>query len=91
MQLLPILPVGFLLQAIGLVRGHAIPLGQSIPMLIGSILTANPDIDLIGLIATAFLALGFIPYALQLMKEDRRGIFSPPATAAADDAHKEEL
>jgi len=64
--LLPILPLGFILQTIGLVRSNLIPRWQSIPMLIGSILMANPDIDLIGLIATIFLAIGFIPYAFSL-------------------------
>jgi len=66
--LLPILPLGFILQTIGLVRSNLIPRGQSIPMLIGSILMANPDIDLIGLIATIFLAIGFFPYAFQLLR-----------------------
>jgi len=66
--LLPILPLGFMLQTIGLVRSNLIPRGQSIPMLIGSILMANPDIDLIGLVATIFLAIGFFPYAFQLLR-----------------------
>jgi len=66
--LLPILPLGFILQTIGLVRSNLIPRWQSIPMLIGSILMANPDIDLIGLIATIFLAIGFFPYAFQLLR-----------------------
>jgi hypothetical protein len=39
--------------------------------LIGSILMANPDIDIIGLIATIFLGSGFIPYALQLLRSSR--------------------
>ncbi len=65
--LLPFLPIGFIIQTIGLVRSGAIPRSQSIPMLIGSILMANPDIDIIGLVATIFLGIGFIPYALRLM------------------------
>jgi len=64
--LLPLLPAGFILQTSGLVRARLLPRWQSIAMLIGAILMANPDIDLIGLIATGFLAIGFIPYALQL-------------------------
>lgn len=66
--LLPILPMGFILQTIGLVRSNLIPRWQSIPMLIGSVLMANPDVDLIGLIATIFLAIGFFPYAFQLLR-----------------------
>ena len=49
-------------------RSNLIPRWQSVPILIGSILTANPDIDLIGLIATIFLAIGFFPYAFQLIR-----------------------
>jgi len=51
-----------------LVRSNLIPRWQSLPMLVGSILMANPDIDLIGLVATIFLAIGFFPYAFQLLR-----------------------
>ncbi|MBN1306223.1 MAG: hypothetical protein JXA13_17445 [Anaerolineales bacterium] len=66
--LLPLLPVGFILQTVGMVRSGIVSRRLSLPMLAGSILMANPDIDLIGLIATIFLAAGFIPYALQLLE-----------------------
>jgi hypothetical protein len=66
--LLPLLPIGFTIQSFGLVRSKAIPRSQSIPILIGSLLMANPDIDIIGLIATIFLGIGFIPYALELLR-----------------------
>jgi hypothetical protein len=71
--LLPLLPVGFILQTIGLVRSSLIPRRQSIPMLVGSLLMANPDIDLIGLIATIFLSIGFFPYAFQLLRSANPG------------------
>jgi hypothetical protein len=67
--LLPFLPIGFIIQSIGLVRSQAIPRSQGIPILIGSILMANPDIDIIGLVATIFLGIGFILYALQLLRD----------------------
>jgi hypothetical protein len=82
LQLLPLLPVGFILQSIGLVREGAVPLRRSVPMLAGSVLMANPDIDLIGLIATAVLALGFIPYALDLLHNDRCTDLPSPAEPA---------
>ena len=69
LNLLPILPVGFILQGIGLVSSKVIDRKMAVPILIGSILMANPDIDIIGLVATAFLAVGFYPYAIQLVKE----------------------
>ena len=65
---LPLLPVGFILQTIGLVRSNTISRWQSVPMLIGSILMANPDIDIIGLVATIFLGIGFFPYVVHLLR-----------------------
>jgi hypothetical protein len=67
LELLPLLPLGFIIQTIGLVRSKAISRWESIPMLVGSILMANPDIDIIGLVATVFLGIGFIPYAVHLL------------------------
>jgi len=81
--LLPLLPLGFILLTIGLVRSNAIPRWQAILMLVGSILMANPDIDLIGLAATVILGLGFIPYALSLMADPeapaQHGYYPAPA------------
>jgi hypothetical protein len=70
--LLPLLPVGFVLQTIGLERARLLPRWQSSAMLIGSVLMANPDIDIIGLIATIFLTTGFIPYAFQLWNSQQQ-------------------
>jgi hypothetical protein len=67
--LLPLLPLGFIVQTTGLVRFNVIPRWQSIPMLAGSILMANPDIDIIGLAATIILGLGFIPYGISLARK----------------------
>ncbi len=68
LKLLPLLPIGFIIQTIGLVSSNLITPWQSIPMLIGSLLMFNPDIDIIGLIATITLGLGFIPYAISLIQ-----------------------
>ena len=69
LNLLPILPVGFIVQSVGLVRSEQFARSISIPILLGSILMANPDIDIIGLVATVVLAVGFCPYAVGLIKE----------------------
>lgn len=71
LRLLPLLPVGFIIQTIGLVRSNLLPRWQSIPLLVGSVLMANPDIDLIGLSATFILGIGFIPYAISLLQNSR--------------------
>jgi hypothetical protein len=67
LKLLPLLPIGFIIQTIALVSSNLITPWQSIPMLIGSLLMFNPDIDIIGLMATITLGVGFIPYAVSLM------------------------
>jgi hypothetical protein len=67
LKLLPLLPLGFIIQMIGLVGSNLIPAWQSILMLVGSILMFNPDIDIIGLTATIVLGLGFIPYGISLV------------------------
>ena len=78
LELLPVLPLGFIVQTIGLVRSNALPRWQSVPMLVGSILMFNPDIDIIGLVATIFLGLGFIPYALHLVRKVRIPLAAGP-------------
>lgn len=80
---LALLPVGFAIQSAGLIAARALPLWQSIPMLVGSILLANPDIDLIGLIATLVLAVGFIPYGTGLI---RTALGAPARTEPARSA-----
>jgi hypothetical protein len=69
LRLLPLLPLGFIVQMIGLVRSNLVPRWQSVLMLVGSILMFNPDIDIIGLAATIVLGLGFIPYAVSLLRD----------------------
>jgi hypothetical protein len=79
LQLLPLLPVGFIIQSVGLVRSRTMPRQHSVPILIGSIMMANPDVDIIGLAATIVLAGGFVPYAFRLIHtpvEDRVSVVS---------------
>ena len=78
---LPVLPIGFIIQTLGLVRSNEISRWQTIPILIGSILMANPDIDIIGLVATVFLAIGFIPYAINMLFTARNSSNQVPALA----------
>ena len=72
LRLLPLLPIGFIVLTAGLVRTRVIPRRQSVPMLLGTIMMANPDIDLVGLIATILLGIGFVPYAIHLLRSSRQ-------------------
>lgn len=64
LHLLPLLPLGFIILSIGLIQSKAISRKYTIPVLAGSVLMCNPDIDIIGLTATIIMAIGFIPYAV---------------------------
>ena len=66
--LLPLLPLGFVIQGIGLHRSHLIPRWQSIAIIIGALLLANPDIDLISLIGSIIVAIGLVPLGVQIIR-----------------------
>ena len=72
LYLLPLLPLGFLLQGIGLYRARAIPRWQSLALIVAMLglgVSAAVDIDLFGLIATVILAVGWIPLGLGLIRD----------------------
>jgi hypothetical protein len=63
-----LLPVGFAIQAVGLLVGNALPVWQSALFLAGVLLVAVPDgLEIINLGASIFMAAALIPYGLQLI------------------------
>jgi len=71
LYLLPLLPLGFLLQGIGLYRASAIPRWQSLALVVAMLglgVSAAVDVDLFGLVATVILAIGFVPIGLDLIR-----------------------
>jgi len=71
--LLPLLPIGVLIQSIGLYRGGAIPRWHSIVIIVAMLgmgVAAAVDIDLFGLVATVILAISWFPLGLQFIKGD---------------------
>jgi hypothetical protein len=66
--LLPLLPLGFAVQGIGLFVSRRIPRWQSITIIIGALLLANPDIDIISLIGSIILTIGMFPLGLQIIR-----------------------
>jgi hypothetical protein len=66
--LLPLLPLGFFLQGIGLHRSRLIPRWQSITIIIGALLLANPDIDLVSLAGSIILSIGMVPLGIQIIR-----------------------
>jgi hypothetical protein len=63
-----LLPVGFAIQAVGLLQANALPRWQSILFLIGVLLVGTPDgLEIINLSASILMATALIPYGIQLI------------------------
>jgi hypothetical protein len=66
---LPLLPLGFVVQGIGLLVGRALPRWQAILIVAGSLLLANPDIDLISLAGSILLTITLVPLGYQIIRD----------------------
>lgn len=64
---LALLPLGFVIQSIGLIKGNYIPIWQAVLILTGSLLLANPGIELINLTASILLFTGLLSPGIQLL------------------------
>ena len=63
-----LLPLGFAIQAVGLLQANALPRWQSILFLIGVLLVGTPDgLEIINLSASILMAAALIPYGMQLI------------------------
>jgi hypothetical protein len=63
-----LLPVGFAIQAIGLLQVNALPSWQSTLLLIGVLLVGTPDgMEIINLSASVLMAVAMIPYGIHLI------------------------
>jgi hypothetical protein len=59
---------GFILQSLGLIRAGMIKKWRGILIIIGLILLANPDIEIISSAAAILLCIGFIPIGIREIK-----------------------
>jgi hypothetical protein len=69
--LLPLLPIGVLIQSVGLYQAGAIPRWASVVIIIAMLgmgVSAAVDIDLFGLVSTIILAVAWFPLGLQLIR-----------------------
>ena len=72
--LLPLLPVGVLIQSIGLFQENTIPRWQSIVMIVAMLgmgISAAVDIDIFGLVSTVILVTSWFPLGYSLIKGDQ--------------------
>lgn len=64
-----LLPIGFGIQAIGLLKSHAISRWQSVLFLIGVLFICTPDgAEVVNLAASLLVAIAFVPYGVQLIR-----------------------
>lgn len=68
-----LLPVGFGIQAIALFKSKSIVRWQSFLFLVGVLLIATPDgVEIVNLTASVLLTIAFVPYGLQMIRNERR-------------------
>lgn len=65
--LLPLLPIGAIIQAIGIMKEKLIKRWQGILMIIGLLLLNNPDIELISCIGAILMCFGYFPIAKKVI------------------------
>ena len=67
--LLPLLPLGAIIQTVGLVEQTIIKLWQGIFIIIGLLLLNNPEIELISAIGGGLMCVGYIPWGISEFKD----------------------
>lgn len=66
--LLPLLPVGAVIQSIGLMKEQIISKWQRMCIIVGLLLLNNPDIELISSVGAFLMCVGYIPWGVKLLK-----------------------
>ena len=66
-----LLPVGFGIQAIALLRSRSLPRWQCLLFLVGVLLIGTPDgVEFINLAASLLLTSAFVPYGIQIIRSE---------------------
>ncbi|NTU44696.1 MAG: hypothetical protein HGA99_04110 [Chlorobiaceae bacterium] len=64
-----LLPIGFGIQAIALLRSRSLPRWQSLLFLVGVLLIGTPDgVEVVNLTASLLLTIAFVPYGIQIIR-----------------------
>lgn len=69
-KLLPLLPLGAIIQTIGLLRENRVNIWQGIAIISGLLLLNNPDIEIISIIGASLMIIGYLPLAIKIMKRE---------------------
>jgi len=68
-----LLPIGFAIQAVALLKEHSLPRWQSVLFLLGVLMIATPDgVEIVNLAAAVLLSVAFVPYGVTLIQADGR-------------------
>jgi hypothetical protein len=62
------IPIGFLIQTVGLIKENLIPKWRGLVLIAGLILLINPDIEIISAIGATLMCIGLIPIGFQIIK-----------------------
>ena len=73
--LLPLLPLGAIIQSIGLIKERYIDKWQCILMIVGLLLLNNPDVELISSVGTILMCFGYFPIAKKVFHDKFRLIY----------------
>ena len=60
-----LLPLGFIIQVIGLLKEGIIPRWQAVVIIVGLLLLINPDIEIISSVGASLMCVGVIPAGLR--------------------------
>lgn len=63
-----LLQVGFIIQAVGLIKEKLIPKWQGVFIIIGLLALINPDIEIISSVGAILMCIGFIPIGVRELK-----------------------
>lgn len=66
------LPIGFILQTVGLIKEEVIPKWQGTCIIVGLLLLINPDIEIISSVGATLMCIGIIPIGIRELKDTYR-------------------
>ena len=84
--LLVLLPLGAIIQAIGLIKEKQLATWQGISMIVGLLLLNNPDIEMISSVGAVLMMVGYIPLAIKILRSDTTAENQWSASATAGHA-----
>ena len=77
-----LLPVGFGIQAVALLRSKSLTRWQSLLLLVGVLLIGTPDgVEIVNLTASVLLAIAFVPYGIQIIRSEHQEVVANGADA----------